>query len=96
MQKPTKAFADMMHELADKVQAVLTEMYPDGDNQGALFVSANSLRATAKQYAEIADSEADKRALLDVLWELPADAKPDYAAAVILHHFDVKPKGDSA
>lgn len=93
MQRPTKAFADMMHELANKLQAVLTEMYPDGDNQGALFVSANSLRATAHQYTEIADSEADKRALLDVLAEIPADAHPDYAAAVILHHFDVKPKG---
>ncbi len=58
MQKPTKALADMMIEAADTLQAILTEIYPDGDNQGALFVSPNSLRASANRYAEIADDKA--------------------------------------
>lgn len=58
MQKPTKALAGMMTEFADNLQAILTEIYPDGDNQGALFVSPNWLRAMAKRYAELA-AEAD-------------------------------------
>lgn len=36
MQKPTKAFADMVAETADKLQAILTEIYPDGDNHEKL------------------------------------------------------------
>ena len=58
MQKPTKAFADMVAETADKLQAILTEIYPDGDNQGALFVSPNHLRQMAQRYAEQAEAEA--------------------------------------
>lgn len=61
MQKPTKAFADMVTETADKLQAILTEIYPDGDNQGALFVSPNHLRQMAQRYVEQAvqaDTEA--------------------------------------
>lgn len=58
MQRPTKAFADMTIEVADKLQAILTEIYPDGDNQGALFVSPNHLRQMAQRYAEQAEAEA--------------------------------------
>lgn len=52
MQKPTKAFGDMIAEIADNLQAILTEIYPDGDNQGALFVSPNHLRQMAQRYAK--------------------------------------------
>ncbi len=58
MQKPTKAFADMIAETADNLQAILTEIYPDGDNQGALFVSPNHLRQMAQRYSEQA-AQAD-------------------------------------
>ncbi|MEC4854685.1 hypothetical protein R2325_02760 [Mycobacteroides chelonae] len=58
MQKPTKALADMTIEVADKLQAILTEIYPDGDNQGALFVSPNHLRQMAQRYAEQAAEAA--------------------------------------
>ncbi|AMU39211.1 hypothetical protein A3N99_02645 [Mycobacteroides abscessus] len=102
MQKPTKAFADMMHELADKVQAVLTEMYPDGDNQGALFVSANSLRATAKRYAETAERDlaADTlTAFLASYWHAytapPTQSAIEAAhaeASALLAKFDIRPK----
>lgn len=47
MQKPTKAFADMVLELADKLEAVLNEMYPDGQLI-PVFVSPESLRASAR------------------------------------------------
>ncbi|MDM3950335.1 hypothetical protein [Mycobacteroides abscessus] len=50
MQKPTKAFADMVLELADRLLAVLKEIYPDGDNQGSLIVSPDSLRAVAREF----------------------------------------------
>ncbi|MBV0920640.1 hypothetical protein KC238_25625 [Mycobacteroides chelonae] len=59
MQKPTKAFADMVAETADKLQAILTEIYPDGDNQGALFVSPHHLRQMAKRYEQAAHSDIE-------------------------------------
>ncbi|MDM2382285.1 Uncharacterised protein [Mycobacteroides abscessus subsp. abscessus] len=59
MQKPTKAFADMVTETADKLQAILTEIYPDGDNQGALFVTPNHLRQMAKRYEQAAHSDIE-------------------------------------
>ncbi|WP_237139968.1 hypothetical protein [Mycobacteroides abscessus] len=46
--------------------------------------------------AVLDERDALKRALTETLWELPAGANPDYAAAAILHHFDVKPKGGKA
>jgi len=49
MQKPTKAFADMMLELADRLEAVLEEAY--GDILVPLCVSPDSLRATARDIA---------------------------------------------
>lgn len=55
MQQPTKAFADMMLELADRLQAVLTEIHPDGNNQGSLIVSPDSLRAAGRHYAALAE-----------------------------------------
>lgn len=55
MQQPTKAFADMMIELADRLQAVLKEMHPEGDNQGSLIVSPDSLRAAGHHYAALAE-----------------------------------------
>lgn len=61
MQKPTKAFADMIAETADNLQAILTEIYPDGDNQGALFVSPNHLRQMAQRYAEQAANNSAAR-----------------------------------
>jgi hypothetical protein len=100
MQKPTKAFADMMRELADKLQAVLTEMYPDGDNQGALFVSANSLRATAKQYTETAERELAADTLTAFLVGYWHTSPPTHGAieaaraeaAALLAKFDIRPK----
>ncbi|WP_078344044.1 hypothetical protein [Mycobacteroides chelonae] len=44
MQKPTKAFADMVLEIADRLQAVLVELYSDS----GIFVNPDSLRATAR------------------------------------------------
>ncbi|QST90280.1 hypothetical protein [Mycobacteroides abscessus] len=52
MQKPTKAFADMIVELADRLEAVLVEIYSDG----AIFVSPDSLRAAARDFTKNADA----------------------------------------
>ncbi|PVA66178.1 hypothetical protein [Mycobacteroides abscessus] len=101
MQKPTKAFADMLHELADKLQAVLAEMYPAADNQGALFVSPNSLRATAEQYAENAEREGIAEQMAQQIataWTNSPQYMPTAIerarplVAVILATFDVTPK----
>ncbi|MDM2421121.1 hypothetical protein [Mycobacteroides abscessus] len=54
MQKPTKAFADMVLELADKLEAVLNEMYPDGQLI-PVFVSPESLRASARDLTRNAE-----------------------------------------
>lgn len=54
MQKPTKAFADMVLELADKLQAVLKEMYPDG-HLIPVFVSPDSLRDLAREFTPDAE-----------------------------------------
>ncbi|SKG32349.1 Uncharacterised protein [Mycobacteroides abscessus subsp. massiliense] len=51
MQKPTKAFADMVLELADNLEAVLNEMYPDG-HLVPVFVSPESLRASARDITQ--------------------------------------------
>lgn len=61
MQKPTKAFADMVFELADKLEAVLNEMYPDGQLI-PVFVSPESLRASARDLtrnAEVCEDHED-------------------------------------
>jgi len=60
MQKPTKAFADMLAETADRLEAVLIEMYPDGGNQDALMVSPDFLRRKSIEYTQIAGQRADK------------------------------------
>ncbi|SLC01141.1 hypothetical protein [Mycobacteroides abscessus] len=52
MQKPTKAFAEMVFELADRLEAVLREMYSDG----AIFVSPDSLRAAARGIGKNAEA----------------------------------------
>lgn len=58
MQKPTKAFADMTDEVADKLEGVLTEMYPAGNNQADIVVSVNMLRANAADYRRQAEQDA--------------------------------------
>ncbi len=49
MQKPTKAFADMVLELADRLEAVLNEVY-GGAGLIPVFVSPESLRDMAREF----------------------------------------------
>lgn len=71
MQKPTKAFADMVLELADKLQAVLKEMYPDG-HLIPVFVSPDSLRDLAREFT----SEAEHGQLAGDSTSLPTRFEP--------------------
>lgn len=54
MQKPTKAFADMVAETADTLEAVLVEMYPDSGSHDSLVVTPMFLRRKADEYQQIA------------------------------------------
>ncbi|SLI88012.1 Uncharacterised protein [Mycobacteroides abscessus subsp. massiliense] len=71
MQKPSKAFADMVLELADRLEAVLKEMYSDS----SIFVSPDSLRAAARDMARDAGvgQPVEARPL-----ELPESFEPLY------------------
>ncbi|ORB55223.1 hypothetical protein BST43_15235 [Mycobacteroides saopaulense] len=60
MQKPTKAFADMIAETADKLEAVLVEMYPDSGSHDSLMVTPMFLRRKADKYRQIADQDTNK------------------------------------
>lgn len=60
MQRPTKAFADMVAETADKLEAVLVEMYPDSGSQDTLMVSPEFLRRKADEYRQIAAQDTNK------------------------------------
>lgn len=99
MQRPTKAFADMMCELADKLQAVLGEMYPDADSD-LLIASPKSLRDQARRYAEIAERADVTESLTEFLssyWYLvpstPASTEAARAEALaLLEKFDIRPK----
>lgn len=59
MQRPTKAFADMVAETADKLEAVLAEMYPDSGSQDTLVVSPEFLRRKADGYRQIAEERTN-------------------------------------
>lgn len=71
MQKPTKAFADMVFELADRLEAVLKEMYPDG-HLIPVFVSPESLRALAR---DLTQATGDGQLIAEAL-QLPERFKP--------------------
>lgn len=86
----------MVAEMADKIQELTVQIEPTSPPFTRTW-SPTGLRDYVARWTNVLDErDALKQALIETLWELPADAKPDYAAAVILHHFDVKPKGDSA
>lgn len=87
----------MVAEMADKLQDLTSQIDPDAPTFVGQVWSPNGLRQYVSEWTNVLDErDALKQALIETLWELPADAKPDYAAAVILSPFDVKPKGDSA
>ncbi|MBE5440168.1 hypothetical protein [Mycobacteroides abscessus] len=54
MQKPTKAFADMVLEIADRLEAVLKEVYGDA-GLIPVFVSPESLRDMAREFTPDAE-----------------------------------------
>lgn len=54
MQKPTKAFADMVLEIADRLEAVLNEVYGDA-GLIPVFVSPESLRDMAREFTPDAE-----------------------------------------
>lgn len=95
MPEPTRALLEMVAELADKLQDITTQIEPASPTycSGRAW-SPTGLRGYVTKWTAVLDErDALKRALTETLWELPAGANPDYAAAAILHHFDVKPKG---
>lgn len=98
MPGPTRALLEMVAEMADKLQDLTAQIEPASPtyHSGRAW-SPNGLREYVSRWTAVLDEQdALKRALTETLWELPAGANPDYAAAVILHHFDVKPKGGTA
>lgn len=108
MRKPTKAFADMMTELADKLDAVLVEIYPDaalhGVARGQLCASPDWLRSKAAEYAQIADARDATEALTEFLasyWYTPpvnelALRSAREEAVALLEKFDIRPKAATA
>lgn len=95
MPEPTRALLEMVFEVADKLQAITAQIEPASTiyHSGRAW-SPKGLREYVAQWTNVLDErDARKQALTDTLANLPADAHPDYAAAVILHHFDIKPKG---
>lgn len=98
MPEPTRALLEMVAELADKLQDITTQIEPASPTycSGRAW-SPTGLRGYVTKWTAVLDErDALKRALTETLWELPAGANPDYAAAAILHHFYVKPKGGTA
>lgn len=94
MPEPTRALLEMVSEMADKLQAITAQIDPETPIIADRVWSPIGLREYVTQWTTMLDErDAHKQALTDILAQLPADAHPDYAAAVILHHFDVKPKG---
>ncbi|WP_236741701.1 hypothetical protein [Mycobacteroides abscessus] len=93
MPEPTRALLEMVAEMADKLQDLTAQIDPDAPTFVGRVWSPNGLRQYVSEWTTVLDErDARKQALTDMLANLPADAHPDYAAAVILHHFDVKPK----
>lgn len=93
MPEPTRALLEMVAEMADKLQDLSAQIEPLVPTFFGQVWSPNSLRQYVAHWTNVLDErDARKHALTDMLAQLPADAHPDYAAAVILHHFDVKPK----
>ncbi len=83
----------MVSEMADKLQDLTAQIDPEAPTFVGRVWSPNGLRQYVAEWTNLFDErDARKQALTDMLAHLPADAHPDYAAAVILHHFDVKPK----
>ncbi|MDO3168240.1 hypothetical protein P5V90_14825 [Mycobacteroides abscessus subsp. abscessus] len=93
MPEPTRALLEMVAEMADKLQDLTAVIDPDAPTFVGRAWSPNGLRQYVSEWTGVLDErDARKQDLTDMLANLPADAHPDYAAAVILHHFDVKPK----
>ncbi|QST89534.1 Uncharacterised protein [Mycobacteroides abscessus subsp. abscessus] len=95
MPEPTRALLEMVAEVADELQDITAQIEPASPTycSGRAW-SPDGLRGYVTRWTAVLDErDALKRALTETLWELPAGATPDYAAAAILHHFDVKPKG---
>ncbi|WP_234796325.1 hypothetical protein [Mycobacteroides chelonae] len=99
MPEPTMALLEMVAELADRLESVSQEIgsFSAGFTAESRPWSPEGLRGYVTRWTAVLDErDALKRALTETLWELPAGANPDYAAAAILHHFDVNPKGGKA
>ncbi|MDM2104282.1 hypothetical protein PP405_11405 [Mycobacteroides abscessus] len=94
MPEPTRALLEMVAELADRLQDITVLIEPASPTycSGRAWSPIGLREYVVKWTAEFDERDARKQALTDTLANLPADAHPDYAAAVILHHFDVKPK----
>ncbi|QSM91961.1 hypothetical protein I3U44_24015 [Mycobacteroides abscessus subsp. bolletii] len=84
----------MVAEMADKLQAITTQIEPAAASyRSGRAWSPAGLREYVVRWTTVLDErDARKHALTDMLAQIPTDASSDYAAAVILHHFDVKPK----
>ncbi|MFV8234099.1 hypothetical protein [Mycobacteroides chelonae] len=93
MPEPTRALLEMVAEVADKLQAITMQIEPEVTTGHRAWSPIGLRDYVARWTTTLDERDADKQALTDTLAQLPADAHPDYAAAVILHHFDVKPKG---
>ncbi|MGH3955918.1 MAG: hypothetical protein ACRDTI_17995 [Mycobacterium sp.] len=97
MSEPTRALLQMISEVADKLADITPLIDPGATSIVGRPWSPNGLRSYVAEWTNVFDErDADKRALTEMLATLPADAHPDYIAAVILHHFDVKTKGGNA
>lgn len=94
MPEPTRALLEMISEVADKLQAITTQIEPAATSycSGRPWSPAGLREYVVRWTTALDERDARKQALTDILASLPADAHPDYAAAVISHHFDVKPK----
>lgn len=95
MPEPTRALLEMVSEVADKLQAITEQIEPAATTYltGRAWSPAGLREFVVRWTTVLDERDARKQALTDTLAALPADAHPDYAAAVILHHFHVTPKG---
>ncbi|SLF39870.1 Uncharacterised protein [Mycobacteroides abscessus subsp. bolletii] len=83
----------MVADVAEKLQAITEQIEPETTAFQRAWSPIGLRGYVAEWTAEFDERDARKQALTDILAQLPADAHPDYTASVVLHHFDVKPKG---